>query len=104
MAFGIGVNTEHPDRGKWQGRQEDVACDCWFSNTGMTIPRLVKFRDREGVIQSLGHIQVHEMEKIYRCGIPATEYRCSSLYEGVEYRFRLIFHMEDCRWKLIWEN
>ena len=72
MAFGIGVNTEHPDRGKWQGRQEDVACDCWFSSTGMTIP--------------------------------ATEYRCSSLYEGVEYRFRLIFHMEDCRWKLIWEN
>lgn len=104
MAFGIGVHTVCPDRGALQGKQENVACDCWFSSTGATIPRLIKFRDAEGGIQCLKDIQVHEMEKLFRCGIPVTEYRCSSLYQGREYRFRLIFHMEECQWKLIWEK
>lgn len=104
MAFGIGVNMEHPDGGPVRGRQEDVACDCWFTSKGDTIPRLVKYQDKEGIIHCLEGIQVREMQKLRRCGIPVAEYKCSTILQGIEYRFRLIFHMEACQWKIVWES
>lgn len=104
MAFGIGVNTEYPDRGPLRGRQEDVACDCWFSSTGHTIPRMIKYQDGDGSIHRLEGIQVREVRKHRRCGISMVEYKCSVWLEGQEYQFRLLFHMEACQWKIIWEN
>ncbi|MGI6070067.1 MAG: hypothetical protein ACOYBE_06525 [Blautia sp.] len=104
MAFGIGVNTERPDLGPLRGPQEDVACDCWFSSTGNTIPRMIKYQDKEGQIHRLEGIRVREIRRHRRCGISMVEYKCSVCVEGQEYKFLLMFHMEACQWKLIWEN
>lgn len=104
MAFGIGVYTTQPEGGSLKGRQEDVACDCWFTSTGKGIPRLVKYQDSEGMIHCLDNICVREIKKLRRCGIPVVEYRCSTICQDIEYYFRLLFHMEACQWKMTWES
>lgn len=31
MAFGIGINNENQDAGMIRGSQQDIACECWFT-------------------------------------------------------------------------
>ena len=31
MAFGIGINNENQDAGMILGSQQDIACECWFT-------------------------------------------------------------------------
>lgn len=101
--FGTDMNMQQADRGMIRGRQEDVACDCWFGSTGRTIPRFIKYQDAAGEIHSIYDIQVIESERQVRCGIPVVMYRCTAEAEGYLYRFRLYFHLEECRWKIVWE-
>ncbi len=101
MAFGIGINTEQPDTGKVKGRQQSIACDCWFTSQGKVIPRWIKYEDEEGVIQILPNIRVISSEKKRYCGISMMEYQCSAEVEGREYLFRLLFNYEECTWKLL---
>ena len=46
-AFGIGTNTNRKDItiNEVQGKQVEVACDCWFSRKGKTIPQYIKYED-----------------------------------------------------------
>jgi len=101
MTFGIGVNTENIDAGMLSGKQEDIACDCWFSSSGKTIPRFIKYQDKDGVIHSVRDIHILTSEKKRYCGIPMIEYTCEVAEEGVLYAFTLIFHVEECKWKMI---
>ena len=39
MAFGIGINNENQDAGMIRGSQQDIACECWFTQKGKIIPR-----------------------------------------------------------------
>ena len=34
MAFGIGINNENQDAGMIRGSQQDIACECWFTQKG----------------------------------------------------------------------
>ena len=102
--FGTDTNMQQADRGNIRGRQEEVACDCWFSSTGRTIPRFIKYQDMTGVIHSIHDIRVIESERQIRCGIPVVMYRCVAEEGGRQYRFRLFFHLEDCQWKVVWEG
>jgi len=104
MAFGIGTNTEAADRGEIRGTQEDIACGCWFTSKGNTIPQYIKYRDGEGVIHGISNIRVLYSERQNFCGIPMMTYSCSAEAEGQEYRFTLLFHLEECRWKLMWQR
>ena len=38
------------------------------------------------------------------CGIPIQEYRCSTVVENQEYRFRLYYYLETSCWKISWEG
>lgn len=100
--FGIGVNTEKTESGEIRGRQEDIACGCWFTSQGNTLPKYVKYQDAEGMIHSVTNIQVLYSERKNYCGIPMMLYSCRAEDAEREYRFRLLFHLEECRWKIIW--
>lgn len=102
MGFGIGTNTEQTDAGLVRGRQEVVACDCWFTSSGKTIPRFLKYKDADGFIHGICDIEVHCSQKKNYCGIPMIEYECSCIEQGKEYYFRLLFLVQECLWKIIW--
>jgi hypothetical protein len=104
MGMGIGIHAEHPDVGKVQGCQEPVACGVWFTSNGEPLPKMLKFKGEDGEIYTLDHIQIHSREKKYFCGILAVEYRCSTLWGGRTWVFRLLFYPEECRWNIIWET
>lgn len=100
--FVTSVHTEQADAGEILGKQEPVACDCWFTSGGSTMPRLIKYQDGEGGIRSIRNIRVLAAEDKRYCGIPTREYSCLAEENGREYRFTLIFVKEECRWSLIW--
>lgn len=101
-AFGIGMNMQLQDAGELKGKQREIACDCWFTSKGKTMPRLIKFEDEDGMIQTISGIRViHSEDKMY-CGIKTRVYLCSALKDDTEYFFKLILRKEECRWFLIW--
>ena len=48
MAFGIGINNENQDAGMIRGSQQDIACECWFTQKGKIIPLMIKVQDEDG--------------------------------------------------------
>lgn len=102
MAFGIETNTNKPDEGELKGKQETIACDCWFTSSGSTLPRFIKYQDYSGEIHSIGNIHVYKVSKKRYCGITVMEYVCSALENDHIYEFKLLFHLEACKWKIIW--
>ena len=104
MNMGIGTNAQHPDEGKLTREQSEVACGVWFTSTGNTLPKMIKYKDEEGMIRRIDRIRVLSREKKYYCGIPLQEYRCSTVYEDREYLFRLYYYMDTCCWKLSLET
>lgn len=104
MSMGIGTNAGKPDEGKLKKRQTGIACGAWFTSTGNTMPKMIKYQDEEGMIHLISNIRVERQEKKYYCGIPIQEYRCSTWYGEREYRFRLYYYMETGCWKLSWDE
>lgn len=107
MAFGIGgresqvfqTGYESKDaKGTRRRRQMDVACDCWFTSRGETMPRALKFPDENGELVMIREIRVETSEKKYYCGVPAVEYACRIAFRGREMPVRLVFYLEECRW------
>lgn len=102
MTMGIGTNARHCDEGENRRLQEAVACGVWFTSRGTACPKLIKFQDVEGCIRTIAGIHVLMQEKKYYCGIPAVEYRCSTVKDGKEYLFRLYYYIETGCWKISW--
>lgn len=103
MSMGIGINAQHPDEGELRRKQEEIACGVWFTSTGTALPKLIKYRDADGEIRTVRHVHVMSCGKKYYCGIPAVEYRCSTVCGDREYLFRLYYYIETGCWKLSWE-
>lgn len=101
--FGIGTNTEKPDQGKLTGEFRSVACGCWFTSKGRSFPKMVKYEDEEGCIQTIQDIEVVHSEKKYYCGIPMMSYVCRTVIGEMEYYFTLLYHVEESQWKLLWK-
>lgn len=104
MAFGVGGRESRVFHNGFEskngggGRQLEVACDCWFTSRGETLPRALKFPDENGELVMIREIRVDCAEKKFYCGIPAVEYSCRIFYKGREVPVRLIFYLEECRW------
>ena len=103
MVFDTGKHTFEKDAGPIRGTEEAIACDCWFKSTGGTIPRMIKYKDASGEIHTINHIIVHCTEEKYYCGIKTLEYRCSVIHSNQKLTFLLIFHVEECQWRIIWQ-
>lgn len=101
--MGIGINAQNPDEGELAREQTEIACGVWFTSTGNVLPKMIKYKDEEGMIRLIDRIRVLYKEKKYYCGIPIEEYRCSTVCANREYLFRLYYYMDTCCWKLSWE-
>lgn len=104
MSMGIGTNTQKADEGKLKRTVEEIACGVWFTSTGVVMPKLVKYQDEEGLLHTISQIRVLTQDKKFYCGIPIQEYRCSTVVENQEYRFRLYYYLETSCWKISWEG
>lgn len=96
-AFGIGINTKGTNAGEIRGTQIEIACACWFTSKGRTIPYRIKFQDENGELQTINKINVSYLEEKNYAGIPSVEYTCSIIYD-MHYDVKLIFFKQDCRW------
>ena len=75
-----------------------MACECWFTSRGETLPLAVKFPNEDGELIMVRDLQVDWAEKKYYCGVPAVEYQCRMTLGGRRRPVRLIFYLEECRW------
>ena len=97
MAFGLGVNTKEADDGPMKGRQIEIACKCWFTSTGRSMPMMIKFED-EGRIEKIDEIHVNYIEEKRYNGIASVEYDCTVCYRGIRRDVKLVFFKDECRW------
>lgn len=104
VKMGIGINTHETDYGEIQGFQEAVACSAWFTSTGAVMPKMIKYKDDNGVIQPLYNIHVHNCEKRNYCGIPTFYYDCEVIVGSRCYPFQLLYYTERQEWKILWKN
>ncbi len=98
MAFGIGINDEPVSAGSLRGEQTKIACDCWFTSTGRTIPHTIKYQDKEGLIRTINDINVIHYENKNYSGVPSVEYNCIIRQGILEAEVRLVFFTEEKRW------
>ena len=40
--------NEYTDAGEFRGILQDIACGCWFTQNGKTIPKLIRAMDERG--------------------------------------------------------
>lgn len=101
MGFRLGDISNPTEAGEIRGFQREVACDCWFTSQGKTIPRAVKVMDGEGMLHTLDKIQVLSSEEKCFSGIATVEHVCKIVIGGREETVRLIFRKDICKWTMI---
>lgn len=100
-SFGIGINSQKTNAGDIRGNQIEVACLCWFTSQGRTIPQYLKFVDEEGVLQTINELTVKHMEQKNYSGISTKEYLCTFSLHNTLYEVKLIYFMSNCKWVMI---
>ncbi len=101
MAFGIGINAQEANAGEFTGQRKEIACHCWFTQKGGTIPLMIKFEDEDGMIHTVKEIEVLYQEKKNYAGISAIEYSCIMTYGGLRLNVKLMFFQEECKWVMV---
>lgn len=76
MAFRLGEIIEKKDHGILRGVQREIACECWFTSKGRTIPKIIKVMDEEGFLHTIHEIQVLATEEKTYSGIQTVEHLC----------------------------
>ena len=102
MGFQLGEIAEKTDSGILSGNRKEIACDCYFTATGKSIPRWLRIRDENtGEIHTVRDIQPISTEAKSYCGIDTVEHVCKILIAGQEHFVKLIYTKETCKWTLI---
>lgn len=100
MAFGIRTNPPKTGASSIRGKQEKIACECWFTSTGKIMPLMLKIQDEDGEIQTIREITVHSQEKKIYAGIPSIEYDCTLVIGNQGIRAWLIYYQTESRWAI----
>ncbi len=100
-AFGIGINPNKRDNGDIKGNVYPIACKSWFAPGKAPQPTMFKFKDLEGVIQTVPDLKIKSSEDKYYEGILVNEYRCESVIGGIRYGFKLVFYPLDSKWIMV---
>ena len=101
MAFGIGTNTSTTNAGSVRGTQKQIACECWFTSKGRTIPKIIKVMDEEGFLHTIHEIQVLATEEKTYSGIQTVEHLCRISFGGRMELVKLVFTKESCTWSIV---
>lgn len=100
MAFGIGTGYQAGQAGQIRGRQQEVACKCWFTSTGKLMPLMLKLKDEDGECRTIRPIMVHSSEKKFYAGTPFIEFDCEIVVREQRMRVWLIYYQSENRWVL----
>ena len=101
MGFMPGKIMETTDAGVLKGIQKEIACECWFTSTGNTIPRFIKIMNEEGQIFCGQVLSVEGTEQKRFSGIETVEHICRISFCEKEQIVKLILNKIDCKWKII---
>lgn len=101
MAFRFGEITEKTEHGRLRGIQREIACECWFTSQGKSIPKLIKIMDEEGILHTIKEIQVLASEEKTYCGIQTVEHICRINLAGRMETVKLVFTKESLKWALV---
>lgn len=84
-----------------QGYYKKVAVGCWFTASGRGMPKLIKYEDEDGCIQTIRGIQVVKDEKGYYSGLISHKYWCKGEVDGDVRSFTLLYCPKDNKWDLV---
>ncbi len=101
MAFRLGDIIEKTENGVLRGIQREIACECWFTSKGRTIPKLIKLMDEEGSLHIVRDIQLLTAEEKTYSGIQTIEHLCRIPIGGRMETVKLIFTKENCTWTIV---
>ena len=102
MAFGVGTNTNKIDAGPVKGKQKEIGCHCWFTNSGKMIPTMLKIKDEDDEIRTIRQIEVLSQEEKMYAGIASIEFDCIITILEQRINVRLIYYKEENRWVLVY--
>lgn len=101
MAFRLGDIIEKTDAGVLKGVQREIACDCWFTSNGKSMPRAIKIMDEQGMIHSISDIEVLFSEEKTYSGIATVEHVCRIAVAGTSEIVKLVYTKESCKWNIV---
>jgi hypothetical protein len=83
------------------GHTREVAVGCWFTSTGRSIPKLIKYRDADGSLRLLRDIQILYAEQTRSAGRLSQRYDCRTRLDGRELDFTLLYQPLTNSWHMI---
>jgi hypothetical protein len=101
MKFDLGELNPKREFGKLRGIQQEIACDCWFTSQGRSIPHRIKVMDQAGVLHMVDQIQVLYSQEKHYCGIATVEHVCKIELADTQEVVNLVFCKENLVWKLV---
>lgn len=101
MGFSIETVKERPQEHAVKGCYRKAAVGCWFTSNGKSIPMLVKFEDEDGVRHMLKDIHIKKTEQKYYAGVLSRRYDCSTVIDGRNRNFTLLYHPETGIWDMV---
>ena len=101
MGFHLGDIADRTEHGVLRGIQREIACECWFTSQGKSIPKIIKVMDDEGMLHTIREIQVLATEEKTYSGIQTVEHLCRiKLGNGMK-TVKLVFTKESCKWVIV---
>ena len=101
MGFRLGDIADKTEAGVLRGIQREIACECWFTSKGKSIPKLIKVMDEEGMLHTINEIQLLTTQEKTYCGIPTVEHLCRINLGGRMETVKLVFTKENCKWVIV---
>ncbi len=101
MGFCAGSEGNISDERGRSGRRQRVAVDCWFTATGRTMPRMVKYEDEDGCLQTLRDIYIVKQDQSHYVGIYCQQFYCRAVVDGKARDFILFFHSKNHTWDMM---
>ena len=80
-------------------RRVQVACECWFTSTGRTIPKLFCYEDEYGVRHTMDKIQVIKSEKRSVSGNSIMVFDCEVMIHDHQSPMQLYYYITEGTWE-----
>lgn len=101
MGFAVSASEEILHERKVKGQYHKVAVDCWFTATGRMMPKMLKYMDDEGCLQTISNIHVKSREKKHYAGILNQMFKCNAVVCGRVCEFVLLFDPKEGVWDMV---
>ncbi len=101
MGVRLGDIADRTEHGVLHGIQREIACECWFTSKGRSIPKIIKVMDGEGMLHTIREIQLLTSEEKTYSGIQTVEHLCRINLGGRMETVKLVFTKETCKWALV---